>query len=106
MNQSIRQSATPPDADGLTRRAAMKRVLITAAGLAAGWTAVSARPAQAAGSVPKGAVGYQDTPNGNQRCLNCSQFVPGKTPSSLGSCNIVAGQISPNAWCNVWAAKG
>ncbi len=106
MNQSTRQSANPSEANGLTRRAAMKRVLVTAAGLAVGWTALSARPAHAAGSVPQGAVGYQDKPNGGERCATCSQFVPGKTAQAMGSCNIVAGNISPNGWCNVWAAKG
>lgn len=106
MNTSHRETNTSLNAEGLSRRAAMKRVFITAAGLAVGWSALSARPAQAAGSVPKGAVGYQDKPNGNERCATCSQFVPGKTAQAMGSCNVVAGNISPNGWCNVWAAKG
>ncbi len=106
MSDSTSKSVTPTDANGLTRRTAMKRVLLTAAGLAVGWTAVRARPAEAAGSVPKGAVGYQDKPNGNERCLTCSQFIPGKTADAMGTCNVVAGAISPDGWCNVWAAKG
>lgn len=106
MNKSIHEPVTSPNTAGLSRRAAMKRVLITAAGLAVGWSAVNVRPARAAGSVPQGAVGYQDKPNGNERCFNCSQFIPGKSAQAMGSCNIVAGQISPNGWCNVWAAKG
>lgn len=106
MTQSTNKTVTELDSNGLTRRTAMKRVLLTAAGLAVGWSAVRSEQARAAGSVPKGAVGYQDKPNGKERCFNCSQFIPGKTPTAMGTCNIVAGSISPNGWCNVWAAKG
>jgi hypothetical protein len=42
---------------------------------------------------------YQDTPKGDQKCATCVQFQP---PSS---CKIVADPISPNGWCQFYAAK-
>ncbi len=48
---------------------------------------------------PQAASRYQDQPNGGQRCGNCLHFQP---PSS---CKIVAGKISANGWCAIYAAK-
>jgi len=48
---------------------------------------------------------YQEKPNGNKQCSNCLQFVPGKKPKDNGSCKIVDGSISPNAYCIAWVAK-
>jgi len=45
------------------------------------------------------AAGYQDQPNGAQRCSNCLQFQPPAT------CKIVAGRVSPQGWCKIYAAK-
>jgi hypothetical protein len=42
---------------------------------------------------------YQSHPNGQQRCDICQLFRP---PSS---CQIVAGTISPNGWCQFFTAK-
>lgn len=64
---------------------------------AAGLAAVTTKEAEA--KVPKSAVAYQDTPNGIQECSNCRVFVP------PDSCRIVAGTISPKAWCEMWAPK-
>lgn len=89
----------------LSRRAAIKRVASTSAGVVIGWMAVVDRNADAQGILAKAAVDYQDSPKGNENCLNCSQFVPGATQKAVGTCKIVAGRISPDGWCNVWAAK-
>lgn len=50
---------------------------------------------------------YQDKPNGEQKCGNCMQFVPGKTPKSRGECKIIPGdtEISPDGYCIAWAKK-
>jgi len=48
---------------------------------------------------PQSSAGYQNTSNGNQRCGGCIHFQP---PTS---CKVVAGQISPNGWCRIFAAK-
>lgn len=105
MNQSASKSGRQAEINGLTRRTAIKQVLVTAAGIAVGWSVIDSQSAKAAGSIPKGVMGYQNTPNGTQRCLGCLQFIPGKNPYAMGSCNIVAGSISPNGWCNSWTAK-
>jgi hypothetical protein len=50
---------------------------------------------------------YQDKPNGDQKCSNCLQFVPGKTPKSVGGCKVIADdtEISPEGYCIAWAKK-
>ena len=61
--------------------------------------------AEAAGTVPKAAMKYQDHPHGNQDCSSCMQFIPGKSASAMGQCNVVAGPISPTGWCIAYAKK-
>lgn len=50
---------------------------------------------------------YQNKPNGEQKCANCLQFVPGKTPKAMGECKIIPGdtEIAPEAYCIAWAKK-
>lgn len=43
---------------------------------------------------------YQPEPNGDQKCLNCLHWQP------PNACALVAGEISPEGWCGVWAPKG
>lgn len=42
---------------------------------------------------------YQDQPKGQQSCAVCANFEP---PSG---CKFVQGTISPNGWCQLFAAK-
>jgi hypothetical protein len=84
----------------LSRRRAFK----AAAGMAlAGCAAGTAR----AEIMSKSAVGYQDVPNGGKVCAQCVYFVfmpaSGSTPQSR--CKLVAGNINPAGWCEVWAPK-
>ena len=53
------------------------------------------------------AMKYKDTPEGDKKCSNCIQFVPGKTAKDLGSCKVFPGdtEISPEGWCSAWAKK-
>ena len=53
------------------------------------------------------AMKYQDTPNGDKKCANCMQFVPGKTPTDLGGCKIFAGdtEVAPEGYCVAWVKK-
>ena len=69
---------------------------VTVGGAAVLCTAVT-RPASA--KATQKAVGYQDTPKGEQRCDNCSQF---EAPSS---CKVVEGNVSPAGWCKVYVKK-
>lgn len=52
----------------------------------------------------RGSLKYKDTPEGNKRCDNCLQWVPGKTPKDRGSCKIMPGdtEISPSGYCVAW----
>ncbi|MBT9568445.1 MAG: high-potential iron-sulfur protein [Thiobacillus sp.] len=69
--------------------------------------AVSGRAMASTNAQMRKAMKYQDTPNGEKKCATCMQFVPGKTPTSLGGCKIFPGdtEISPHGYCVAWAAK-
>ena len=53
----------------------------------------------------KAELKYQDKPHDGQQCSNCSLFIPGKTPSAEGTCQVVEGSISPNGWCIAYNPK-
>lgn len=89
--------------DSESKRLARRKVLKGAA-LIAGLAAIPV-VAEAAGTVSKAAMKYQDHPKGDQACSNCLQFVPGKTPQAMGECNVVAGPISPKGWCVAYVKK-
>jgi hypothetical protein len=61
--------------------------------------------AQAAGTVPKANAKYQNMPKGAQQCGKCNYFLPGTPATGLGQCKLVAGPISPNGWCQLFAPK-
>lgn len=62
----------------------------------------------AAGSAPTGGSGkisqvqaqYQNTPKADQKCSRCMHFI-----ADSRSCKVVEGQVSPEGWCNLFAAK-
>lgn len=62
-------------------------------------------PAQA-GQAAKADFHYQDQPNEGKRCADCVAFVPPSAGQAAGSCNIVAGPVSPNGWCMAFSPKG
>jgi hypothetical protein len=62
-------------------------------------TGTAATQAAAQQKVKQAEVKYQDQPKGPQRCDGCVQFQP------PNACKIVEGQISPNGWCEIFAAK-
>ena len=77
-----------------------RRSVLQGAAVAAGASVLGgATAAQAFTKSPQTAARYQDQPNGGQRCATCLQFQP---PSS---CKVVAGRISANGWCSIYAAK-
>lgn len=58
-------------------------------------------PSAAAGAGRKAAqagVQYQLQPKGEQKCSNCRHFI-----AASNTCALVDGQISPEAWCVIWA---
>ena len=81
----------------LSRRSLLRNVGFAAGGVAILGTTVTANRAEA--KPTQKLVGYQDTPKGEQRCDNCSQF---QAPSS---CKVVEGDVSPAGWCKVYVKK-
>ncbi|XWN29527.1 MAG: high-potential iron-sulfur protein [Devosia sp.] len=57
-------------------------------------------------SLEKSAVAYQEEPKDDQRCDNCGFWVPGETAEAMGKCQMVKGDIAPQAWCAIWAPAG
>lgn len=90
-------------------RRSMLRHLAVATGAAVsvpllGWPGTTR--AQAAGTASKSALQYQDHPKGTSACANCANFIPDKDAQTAGKCTIVAGDISPKAWCLAYAGNG
>lgn len=84
----------------MTREQALKTLVLPALAAAVGATTTTA---EAKGS--KSQFKYQSTPKGSQKCSGCRFFVPGKSATAMGSCQIVSGSISPNGWCTAYSAK-
>jgi len=82
--------------NGLSRRQFVGTTLTAAAGLALGGRA----QAQA---LEKSAVQYQEEPKGDQRCDNCVFWIPDDNNDGIGGCDMVQGEILPEAWCAIWA---
>ncbi len=81
--------------DSVTRRGALKQIVLPA--LAAAFAA-TALPAQASDN--KKQFHYQDKPGpAGKKCSNCRFF---RAPSG---CSIVTGKISPDGWCIAWAKR-
>ena len=60
---------------------------------------VAAAPAPStARKATQAGVQYQLQPKGEQKCGNCRHFI-----AASNSCVLVDGQISPEAWCIIWA---
>ncbi len=81
-----------------------RRSLLTAAAAAASMLVVSTQ-ADAAGVIPKTAVGYQNEPKDGHQCSLCKLFIPGADANAAGTCKSVAGEIIPNGWCKLFVAK-
>ena len=66
-----------------------------------GTPAAAAEPAAASGGSRKATqagVQYQPKPKGEQKCSNCRHFI-----AASNTCVLVDGEISPEAWCIIWA---
>jgi hypothetical protein len=85
-------------AAGCTSRRA---ILLNSASIAGGFilSAPAARTASAQTKLTHEVAKYQDTPKDGQKCSTCIQFV------EPASCKLVVDPISPDAWCQFYAAK-
>lgn len=96
-----------PNTNGWTRRRFVGRAM-GGLGVAAGALALGpSRRAAAQDKVPKEAVQYQDEPQVvdgvEQRCDNCRFYIQPAGDAELGGCQLVSGEIAPQAWCNIWS---
>jgi hypothetical protein len=82
-----------------------RTIIFGAAGLPALGALALSTPAAAAGTTPQSAVKYQMHPNGPNQCSKCNYFIPGANPKAPAHCKVVAGNIIPNGWCQLFAAK-
>ena len=85
-----------------TSKSLSRRSILAGAGLMFGTGAVAAlavAEANAQAKVAAASVEYQNSPKGAQQCDNCILFQP------PNACKTVAGDISPQGWCKIWAKK-
>ncbi len=77
-----------------------RRAAITRAALALGAAAVAVvRRAEAQEKLAQADAKYQPTPNGNDHCALCANFV------APHACKFVQGTVSPNGWCQLFSGK-
>lgn len=88
-----------PAPDTLSRRHVFRALVGSAAVMSAGWALIHAERAAAQSKTPKKVAKYQDHPKNGQQCSKCRFFRPPK------SCQLVAGDISPDGWCSYYAPK-
>lgn len=84
----------------VTRRQALKVLILPALAAAIGGTTGIADAKSS-----KAQVKYQNHPKGSAKCSGCKFFMPGKSATAMGSCQIVDGSISPNGWCVAYTKK-
>lgn len=94
-----------------SRRKALRRIVAVASATASvpllGLPALArAQTDDTSGKANKSAVQYQEHPKGTSECANCANFIPGKSADAVGSCTVVAGDISPKGWCLAYAGNG
>ena len=89
----------PPDQPGLSRRRLFLTLIGSAALVGASLPLTGPERADAQSKTPKKVAKYQDHPKSGQQCSKCRFFLAPK------SCQLVAGDISPNGWCSFYAAK-
>jgi hypothetical protein len=87
---------------GITGRASRRAILLNSVSIAAGGFILSGQGVRTALGQTKlthEISKYQDTPKNGQKCSTCVQFEP------PASCKIVVDPISPDGWCQLYAAK-
>ena len=84
------------DCQRISRRVALAG---TALALGAGTIAAAVSQAVAQQKISQADATYQATPKGDRQCDRCINF------QSPNACKFVQGDISPNGWCQLFAAK-
>ena len=50
----------------------------------------------------KDAASYQESSSGNLQCANCTYYIEDRNDDGVGACAIVAGEIAPDAYCQLY----
>ncbi len=87
-----------------TRRGVLKLAAALPAALATIPVVLAGRGAEAA-KMPRQQAQYQPDPNGDQKCANCRFYIEGEG-GGPGKCQVVEGDIAPEAWCALYAPQG
>lgn len=77
------------------RSPSTRRQILKVVGCAVGFLGLGATSAQAKAS--QSSVAYRGSPNGRERCGNCTYF------EAPNSCSEVSGSVSPRGWCDIWS---
>jgi hypothetical protein len=90
---------------GVSRRSIVKGGVYALTGIAiASLTRAGVSAAET--KLAKSAVQYVDAGKEEGKdCDDCIQFIPGKSPKSLGTCKIVEGEINPHGHCIAFTSK-
>jgi hypothetical protein len=88
----------PSKPKDLSRRVFFKRAATYGVG-AAIINGLRVNLATAQAKVAQNTVSYQQKPKDTQRCDGCNNFQP------PNACKMVAGEISPQGWCSLFAKK-
>jgi hypothetical protein len=69
--------------------------------------AVSGRAAAATNAAMRTSLKYRDKPEGGKQCVDCVQFLAGKSPKDMGGCRLMPGdtEISPQGYCVAYQKK-
>ena len=83
-----------------------RRTLLKGAAVVTGAAFLSAFAGKTlASKATKAEMKYQNKPNGDKKCSNCNFFIPGKTSTAAGTCQVVEGLISPHGYCTAYVKK-
>lgn len=96
---SVSTRPMPAPSIDLSRRRLIRSALWTGLGLGAALPVLAGNIAEAQKKVAKAAAKYQTSPNAGHSCSQCNYFL------APNSCKLVAGNISPNGWCELWTKK-
>jgi anaerobic selenocysteine-containing dehydrogenase len=91
--------------NGLLDKKISRRTLLKGAAGITGVALTSAFTVKAQAKATKAAMKYQDKPKDDQKCSDCNFFLPGKTSTANGTCQVVEGSISPQGWCTAYIKK-
>jgi len=95
MPNNVRMTHSGNEIARLSRRGLFRGMAVMIGGAAA----LLAAGGSAIAKMAQKAAGYQDKPNGDQSCANCTLF---KAPDS---CTLVDGTIASGGWCRFYAKK-